>query len=50
MYTEISFPALGIVLDPPKYLQIGPLTIYYYGLIIACGLILAVMYGCKRSR
>ena len=50
MYTEISFPSLGIVLDPPKYLQIGPLMIYYYGVIIACGLILAVLYGCKRSR
>ena len=50
MYTEISFPALGIAVDPPRYLEIGPLTIYYYGLIIACGLILAVLYGCKRSR
>ena len=50
MYTEISFPALGIAVNPPRYLQIGPLTIYYYGLIIACGLILAVLYGCKRSR
>ena len=49
MYTEISFPALGIAVDPPRYLQLGPLTIYYYGLIIACGLILAVLYACKRS-
>ena len=49
MYTEITFPALGIALDPPKFLQIGPLTIYYYGIIIACGLILAVLYGCRRS-
>ena len=50
MYSEISFPALGIALDPPKYLEIGPLTIYYYGVIIAFGLMLAVLYGCKRSR
>ena len=50
MYTEISFPALGIALDPPKYLQIGPMTIYFYGVIIAVGLMLAVVYGCKRSR
>ena len=49
MYTEISFPALCIALDPPKYLQIGPLMIYYYGVIIACGLMLAVVYACKRS-
>ena len=50
MYSEISFPALGITLDPPRYLELGPVTIYYYGLIIATGLILAVLYGCKRSR
>ena len=50
MYTEISFPSLGITLDPPKYIQIGPLNIYFYGLIIALGLILAVVYACKRSR
>ena len=50
MYTEITFPALGLALDPPRYLQIGPLTIYYYGVIIAFGLILAVLYGCKRSK
>ena len=49
MYSEITFPAFGIALDPPKYLEIGPLTIYYYGVIIAFGLILAVLYGCKRS-
>ena len=50
MYSEISFPALGIALDPPRYLEIGSLTIYYYGVIIAFGLMLAVLYGCKRSR
>ena len=50
MYSEISFPALGIALDPPRFLEIGPLTIYYYGVIIAFGLILAVLYGCRRSR
>ena len=50
MYTEISFPSLGITVNPPRFLQIGPVTIYYYGLLIAIGLILAVMYACKRSR
>ena len=50
MYTEISFPSLGISLNPPKFIQIGPMNIYFYGLIIAFGLILAVVYGCKRSR
>ena len=50
MYSEISFPALGITVNPPRFLQIGPVTVYYYGLIIAVGLILAVLYACKRSR
>ena len=48
MYTEISFPSLGLTLNPSSTLSIGPLTIHYYGLIIACGLILAVYYACRR--
>ena len=50
MYTEISFPSLGLAMDPPSTFSIGPLTVHYYGLIIACGLILAVLYACRRSR
>ena len=50
MYTEISFPSLGLTMDPPSTFSIGPLTVHYYGLIIACGLILAVVYACRRSR
>ena len=50
MYTEISFPSLGIAIDPPKTFSIGPLTIHYYGLIIAVGLVLAVLYACRRSK
>ena len=49
-FTEISFPGLGIVWDPGRYLQIGSFTIHYYGLIIAAGLLLAVLYGWKRSK
>ena len=49
-YTVISFPSLGIEWDPIRYLSVGPLTIYLYGLIIASGLLLAVLYGCRRSR
>ena len=49
MYSEISFPSLGLTLNPPRYLEIGPAKIYFYGIIIACGLILAVMYCMKRS-
>ncbi len=50
MYTEISFPSFGITLNPPRSFTLGPLTIHFYGLIIAFGLILAVLYCCKRSR
>ena len=48
MYTTISFPGLGLEMDPGRYIQIGNFTIYYYGIIIALGLMLAVFYGCKR--
>ena len=48
-YTAISFPSLGIEVDPSRTLSLGPLTIHYYGLIIACGLMLAVLYACRRS-
>ena len=50
MYSEITFPGLGIALDPPKYFAVGPLTVHFYGAIIAFGLILAVLYGCRRCR
>ena len=49
-YSVISFPALGIELNPPRGFSIGPLYIHFYGVIIACGLILAVVYACRRGR
>ena len=49
-YTTISFPSLGIAVDPARSFAIGPLTVHLYGLIIATGLLLAVLYACKRSR
>ena len=49
-YSTISFPGLGIELDPIRAFSIGPLTIHMYGLIIACGLIAAVLYACRRSK
>ena len=50
MYTEISFPSLGLTMDPPRNLEVGPLSIYFYGIIIACGLLLAVLYGYRRAK
>lgn len=48
-YSVISFPSFDLELNPPRTLTLGPLTIHYYGLIIACGLVLAVVYACRRS-
>ena len=48
-YASISFPFLGIEVNPPRVLELGPFTIHYYGAIIALGLMLAVIYACKRS-
>ena len=49
-YTTISFPALGIEIDPGRSISIGSFSIYYYGIIIAIGLMLAVVYAWKRCR
>ena len=49
-YSAISFPFLGLEIDPPRGFSIGPVDVRFYGLIIAIGLMLAVWYGCKRSK
>ena len=49
-YSTISFPSLGIEWNPGRCLHLGSLTIYYYGIIIACGLLLAVIYASRRSK
>ena len=48
-YTTISFPGLGLEMDPIREFSIGPLSIHLYGLIIGIGLILAVVYGLRRA-
>ncbi len=50
MYSPITFPGLGLEFDPPSSFSIGSVTIYYYGVIIALGLMLAVVYGMRRCR
>lgn len=47
-YSTISL--FGIELNPPRGFEIGSLDIRFYGVIIACGLLLAVLYGCKRCK
>ena len=49
-YTEISFPSLGFVWDPARGFNIGSLEIHWYGVLIALGMLLAVLYGCGRSK
>ena len=48
--SPIEFPGLGIKIDPPANFAIGPVTVNFYGLCIALGLLLAVLYACKRSK
>ena len=49
-YSTITFPSLGIEVNPPRVLSLGPLNIHYYGLLIAIGLVLAVYYCCHRGK
>ena len=46
----ISFPKLGLELDPPSGFMLGNMSIYFYGVIIALGLFLAVAYALKRRK
>ncbi len=49
-FSTITFPSLGISVNPPRSFAIGPLTVYLYGIVIALGLVLAVLYACRRSK
>ena len=49
-YTSISFPTLGLEVNPGRSIALGNFNIYYYGLVIALGLMLAVLYACKRGK
>ena len=51
MYQEISFPGLGLNMNPSRVaFSIGAKDFYWYGIIIAVGFLLAVAYGLRRSR
>ena len=50
MYGEISFPSLGLSFNPDRVaFYIGEKGIYWYGIIIAVGFLLAVYYALRRS-
>ena len=50
LYSVISFPGLGITVNPPRGFDIGGFSVRFYGVIIAIGLVLAAIYGCRRSK
>ena len=49
-YSAISFPSLGLEVDPIRGFSVGPLEVRMYGLIITCGLVLAMWYACRRCK
>ncbi len=48
--SPISFPFLGLEIDPPEGFTIGSFEIRFYGVIIAVGLLLACIYGLRRRK
>jgi phosphatidylglycerol:prolipoprotein diacylglycerol transferase len=49
-FNAISFPSIDFTWNPAPSFFVGPLEIHWYGLIIAVGLLLAVLYACGRSK
>lgn len=49
-YTTISFPDLGLEMNPIREISIGSLSVHLYGIIIATGLLLAILYAWKRCK
>ena len=50
MYYEITFPHLGLSFNPSRvaFSLLGK-PVYWYGVIIAVGFVLAVLYCCRRA-
>lgn len=48
--SSISFPMLGdFQIDPPSYFTVFGRNIYFYGVLIGLGFILAILYCARRS-
>lgn len=45
----VSFPGLGFEFDISRSIDLGFINIYWYGIIIATGLVLACIYAFKRA-
>lgn len=48
--SPISFPGLGIEINPPKGFGNSSIEIAFYGVIIALGLLLCCIYGLRRAK
>ena len=49
-FSVISFPGLGIEINPIRSIDIGNYSIHLYGVVIALGLMLPYIYGCRRGK
>ncbi len=49
-FAPISFPGLGIEVNPPEAFTIGGFSLNLYALCICLGLLLAIFYGYKRAK
>ena len=49
-FSTIAFPWLGLEVNPPRGFTLFGLDVRFYGIIIAVGLLLAVIYGLKRGK
>jgi phosphatidylglycerol:prolipoprotein diacylglycerol transferase len=51
MTNLVSFPGLGLEFTIKRdALTIGPLTVYWYGLIVVTGIILGILYAMRRGK
>ena len=48
-FSIISFPFLGLELNPPRTFAIGPVNIHFYGLIIAVAMLLSYFGGMEST-
>ena len=46
----ISFPALNLTLDPPAFFTVFGFRVYFYGVLIALGFLLAILYCSHRAK
>ncbi len=51
MINTVSFPGLGLSFEIDRVaLRAGPFTVYWYGLIVTCGVILGIAYAVRRGK